>query len=160
MTLLVVQPSSYPSIHSPEYLLGHDIDSCKRSCIAKDNGFLFTDTKALPDGLSCIHAASESLGLCVAGQCVPIGCDFTLNEHSKRDECGVWCGSGSTCVSIAGNYTSAHSYATSKFKAQYCATVICNILSILLSQAKVTATCLKICNTKNSGALYTREGEF
>ncbi len=94
--------------------MAHDLDPCKQNCIAKANDILFTDMTAASDGLSCIHAGSQSLGVCAAGQCIPIDCNFTLNEYSIRDRCGVWCGDGSTCVSVAGSYTHANQNAIGK----------------------------------------------
>ena len=70
----------------------------------------------LPDGTPCLHSAAsssslhsstvpESLGVCVSGECVPVGCDNVLDHMSSRDACGVWCGNGSTCVSVSNTYT-------------------------------------------------------
>ena len=64
----------------------------------------------LPDGTPCLFTTesssrNESLGVCVSGECVPVGCDKELEQMSSRDKCGVWCGNGSTCVSVSDTYT-------------------------------------------------------
>ena len=34
-----------------------------------------------------------------------MGCDHALHGMASRDTCGVWCGNGSTCVSVSDTYT-------------------------------------------------------
>lgn len=73
---------------------------------------------SLPDGTSCLFSSDpppehslqlptifESPGVCVSGECVPVGCGNVLNHMASRDACGVWCGNGSTCVSVSDTYT-------------------------------------------------------
>ena len=44
---------------------------------------------------------------------MPVGCDHQLNVTAQRDQCGVWCGDGSSCVRFSGTYrTTEHSGGT------------------------------------------------
>jgi hypothetical protein len=112
--------SRYTEWQAPslEYISSRGLDQCSHHCLAKPNDILFTLTMGLPDGTPCLFTSlpspshplylssvPESLGVCVRGECVPVGCDSTLNHMATRDACGVWCGNGSTCVSVSDTYT-------------------------------------------------------
>ena len=108
---------THTHIHT-EYIQRRNLDQCSHHCLAKPDGLLFTLTMGLPDGTTCIFTAPpspslsldhapvpESVGVCVGGECVPVGCDKTLHSMAVRDPCGVWCGNGSTCVPVSDTYT-------------------------------------------------------
>jgi len=63
--------------------------------------------KELPaaDGTRC---KAGSLDMCVAGQCVPVGCDRQLWSKAALDRCGVCNGNGSTCIEKSGMQTLKH----------------------------------------------------
>ena len=77
-------------------------------------------TKAqLQDGAPCItpvdhayslvdHSQSDRTpyrGVCIDGGCVPVGCDGDLYGKAHRDKCGVWCGNGTSCHHLSGQYS-------------------------------------------------------
>ncbi|XP_055080322.1 ADAMTS-like protein 2 isoform X1 [Periophthalmus magnuspinnatus] len=54
------------------------------------------------DGTSCKYSSYR--GVCVSGQCEPIGCDGVLFSSHTLDKCGVCQGDGSSCSRVTGNY--------------------------------------------------------
>lgn len=57
------------------------------------------------DGTRC---KAGSLDVCVAGHCIPVGCDRQLHSNATLDRCGVCNGNGSTCVEKSGTQTLKH----------------------------------------------------
>ena len=76
---------------------------CISHCVPTGTSLLHKTDVKLPDGAPCL--AQRSRGVCISRRCQPIGCDHQLNAMSKRDECGVWCGNGTSCVSVSGTYS-------------------------------------------------------
>ena len=76
---------------------------CISHCMPTGTSLLHKTDIKLPDGAPCLTQRSQ--GVCISGRCQPIGCNRQLNAMSKRDECGVWCGNGKSCVSVSGTYS-------------------------------------------------------
>ena len=108
-TLIPPHPDTITPSHLTEYISWKELSPCQHHCIAKPTNQLFTLMRDLPDGTPCLHTPpsplTESLGVCVSGECVSVGCDKVLRESSVRDRCGVWCGNGTTCVPVRDTYT-------------------------------------------------------
>lgn len=64
----------------------------------------------ISDGASCLlsshpnHHGNSVAGVCIAGECIRLGCDKQLNSFVGFDQCGVWCGRNNTCVKINTSY--------------------------------------------------------
>ncbi len=85
-----------------------NLDVCKSHCYSgqSDNAIIYTSSQvSLPDGIKCHTHQHSPQGVCLDGACEPVGCDRMLWTEWSRDVCGVWCGDGSSCVRVAGNYT-------------------------------------------------------
>ncbi|CAI9618238.1 unnamed protein product, partial [Staurois parvus] len=54
---------------------------------------------AVIDGTRC---NSDSLDICINGECKHVGCDNILGSDAKEDRCRVCGGDGSTCEAIEG----------------------------------------------------------
>lgn len=84
------------------------LDMCRSHCIPVDAGHSVIHSSAhtsLPNGTPCLTSHSHSQGVCLFGKCKPISCMGELGVESKRDECGVWCGGGDSCLSVAGSFS-------------------------------------------------------
>ena len=76
---------------------------CKLSCkVAGQSGY--KDFSAA-DGTRC---KARSLDMCIAGRCMPVGCDRQLQSNATLDRCGVCNGNGSTCVEKSGTQVLQH----------------------------------------------------
>ncbi|XP_044531792.1 ADAMTS-like protein 2 [Gracilinanus agilis] len=54
------------------------------------------------DGTSCKDRMYQ--GVCINGQCEPVGCDGSLHSFQMMDRCRVCGGNGSTCHRISGSF--------------------------------------------------------
>ena len=88
--------------HSKDRILQLKLDMCHSHCVHGDSAMIHTKTYELRDGTQCLTA--NSLGVCLAGECMPVDCSHTLGANSSKDECGVWCGSGDSCWKVSGVY--------------------------------------------------------
>lgn len=57
------------------------------------------------DGTRC---RSDSLDVCVAGRCEPVGCDGQLYSTAVLDQCGVCNGDGTSCKAKTGTHNVRH----------------------------------------------------
>ena len=46
--------------------------------------------------------------MCIAGHCMPVGCDRQLQSNATLDQCGVCNGDGSTCIEKSGTQILQH----------------------------------------------------
>lgn len=76
---------------------------CKLYCQAT-NEKTFKEFSAA-DGTRC---KADSLDMCIAGRCVPVGCDRQLESNATLDQCGVCSGNGSSCVERSGTLALKH----------------------------------------------------
>ena len=76
---------------------------CKLYCRAAGEG-AFKEFSAA-DGTRC---KLGSLDMCIAGRCMPVGCDRQLQSNATLDQCGVCNGNGSTCVEKSGTQILQH----------------------------------------------------
>ena len=115
---LPLSPSLSLSHTHTDYISRRNLDQCSHHCLSQPDDILYTLNMGLPDGTSCLYTSDpspshslqlssvpESLGVCVSGECIPVGCNNTLRDIASRDVCGVWCGNGSTCVPVSDIYT-------------------------------------------------------
>lgn len=79
----------------------YDLNRCELLCEAE--GYAFFDRLAaqVVDGTSCDEKSND---VCIAGQCVHVGCDNVLNSNATVDACGVCNGDNSTCQFIDGTF--------------------------------------------------------
>jgi len=57
------------------------------------------------DGTRC---RTNSLDVCIAGRCEPVGCDRQLYSTAMLDRCGVCNGDGTTCAAKTGTHSVQH----------------------------------------------------
>lgn len=82
-----------------------ELDMCRSHCVTESReNVIYSIMDNLPDGAPCLTA--DSRGVCVQGTCEPVGCDGVLGRPSYVDECGVWCGSGDSCVRVSSVFKS------------------------------------------------------
>ncbi len=74
---------------------------CYSHCKTVTRGnVIYSNMYHLDNGAPCV--TEESRGLCVQGRCEAVSCDGVLGVGAYRDECGVWCGRGDTCLRVSG----------------------------------------------------------
>ncbi|XP_077942510.1 tetratricopeptide repeat domain 16 [Gasterosteus aculeatus] len=73
---------------------------CDLHCTTTDGQRQLMETAR--DGTSCKYSSYR--GVCVAGECQPIGCDGVLFSSNALDKCGVCQGDGSSCSRVTGNF--------------------------------------------------------
>ncbi|KAG1669533.1 Protein madd-4 [Nymphon striatum] len=67
---------------------------CALSCSSNRTSVVVEFASQVHDGTRCREG---SLGMCISGSCMPVGCDLQLDSTKKIDECGVCGGDGSSC---------------------------------------------------------------
>lgn len=72
---------------------------CALNCLAQGYNFYTERASAVVDGTRCY---SDSLNLCIAGECHHVGCDQVLHSDAIEDKCRVCGGDGSTCHTETG----------------------------------------------------------
>ncbi|KRT86056.1 hypothetical protein AMK59_2573, partial [Oryctes borbonicus] len=72
---------------------------CELNCMPRGERFYYRHKLQVVDGTKC-H--DESLDVCVAGKCQPVGCDMMLGSDAREDQCRVCEGDGSTCNTMSG----------------------------------------------------------
>ena len=82
--------------------------SCHLYCQRTGSFSIHSVSANVTNGASCLVASSHQgnsvPGVCVAGECVRLGCDDQLNSYIGFDQCGVWCGHNDTCVKVNTSY--------------------------------------------------------
>ncbi|XP_067838444.1 ADAMTS-like protein 1 [Heptranchias perlo] len=76
---------------------------CALKCLAKDTALVVELAPKVLDGTRCY---TETLHMCISGNCQVVGCDHQLGSSAKEDNCGVCSGNGSTCRLVRGQYKS------------------------------------------------------
>ena len=76
---------------------------CKLYCEVASEGVFKVFSAA--DGTRC---RAGSLDMCIASQCVPVGCNRQLQSNATLDRCGVCNGNGSTCVERSATLSLKH----------------------------------------------------
>nr|XP_039257227.1 ADAMTS-like protein 5 isoform X2 [Styela clava] len=72
------------------------IETCELSCVATQYHFYQSFGIAL-DGTRC---GRDQRNMCIAGECVEIGCDMIVGSTMREDACGVCGGNNGTCLHI------------------------------------------------------------
>ncbi|XP_039260459.2 A disintegrin and metalloproteinase with thrombospondin motifs 18-like isoform X1 [Styela clava] len=80
----------------------YDFNKCALLCEADGLGFFDRLSPQVVDGTRCDGVSND---VCIAGQCVRVGCDFVVNSNSSVDACGVCNGDNSTCKFVNGSFT-------------------------------------------------------
>ncbi|XP_046445127.1 papilin-like isoform X2 [Daphnia pulex] len=75
-------------------------NKCELNCMPKGERFYYRHRRKVIDGTLCDE--QEGTDVCVAGQCLPVGCDSMLGSTAKEDQCRVCGGDGTTCTSVNG----------------------------------------------------------
>ncbi|XP_038659917.1 ADAMTS-like protein 1 isoform X2 [Scyliorhinus canicula] len=76
---------------------------CALKCLAEGTALVVELAPKVLDGTRCY---SETLHMCISGNCQVVGCDQQLGSSSKEDNCGVCSGNGSTCRLVRGQHKS------------------------------------------------------
>nr|CAB3220001.1 A disintegrin and metalloproteinase with thrombospondin motifs 6 [Phallusia mammillata] len=78
---------------------GSNVKACALNCLAQGFNFFAERAPAVIDGTKCF---SDSLDVCINGECHHVGCDHVLHSNATEDKCRVCGGDGSTCETQAG----------------------------------------------------------
>ncbi|KAF8376545.1 gon-1, partial [Pristionchus pacificus] len=90
-----------PPVHwVPKYEVA-DNERCKLYCRVNGSAAFHLMKEKVIDGTPCNEHGDD---LCVDGTCLPAGCDRFLHSTTRRDECGVCGGNGSSCEMVKGRY--------------------------------------------------------
>ncbi|XP_007890785.2 ADAMTS-like protein 1 [Callorhinchus milii] len=81
----------------------HPDKPCALKCQAKGTTLVVELAPKVLDGTRCY---TETLHMCISGNCRVVGCDHQLGSSAKEDNCGVCSGDGSTCRLVRGQYKS------------------------------------------------------
>ncbi|XP_048384275.2 ADAMTS-like protein 1 [Stegostoma tigrinum] len=76
---------------------------CALKCLAKGTALVVELAPKVLDGTRCY---TETLHMCISGNCQVVGCDHQLGSNAKEDNCGVCNGNGSTCRLVRGQHKS------------------------------------------------------
>ncbi|XP_062904993.1 ADAMTS-like protein 1 [Mobula hypostoma] len=76
---------------------------CALKCLAKGTSLIVELAPKVLDGTRCY---TETLHMCISGNCQVVGCDHQLGSSAKEDNCGICRGNGSTCRLVRGQYKS------------------------------------------------------
>ncbi len=76
------------------------LDMCYSHCETATRDYIHSVMHRLGDGAPC--RTDQSRGVCVQGHCEAVSCEGVLGVDSYKDECGVWCGRGDSCVRVSG----------------------------------------------------------
>ncbi|XP_067885034.1 ADAMTS-like protein 1 [Heterodontus francisci] len=76
---------------------------CALKCLAKGTALVVELAPKVLDGTRCY---TETLHMCISGNCQVVGCDHQLGSSAKEDNCGVCSGNGSTCRLVRGQHKS------------------------------------------------------
>jgi len=88
----------------PKYNGISEDDACKLYCRVEHSSNYYLLASSVVDGTPC---TPHSFHKCVAGTCVPAGCDHQLDSPAKLDMCGNCAGDNSTCVKETGIFNKA-----------------------------------------------------
>uniref|UniRef100_H2YPL7 ADAM metallopeptidase with thrombospondin type 1 motif, 6 n=1 Tax=Ciona savignyi TaxID=51511 RepID=H2YPL7_CIOSA len=78
---------------------GYQVNPCALNCKPQGYSFYAERAPAVVDGTRCF---SNSLDMCINGECHHVGCDHVLHSDAVEDKCRVCGGDGSTCHTEAG----------------------------------------------------------
>jgi hypothetical protein len=76
-------------------------DRCKLYCRAEYSSAYYMLATSVADGTPC---GVDTFHKCIAGQCVPAGCDHRLGSDAGLDQCGVCQGDNSSCRRETGRF--------------------------------------------------------
>eukprot|EP00118_Oscarella_pearsei_P006997 m.32924 g.32924 ORF g.32924 m.32924 type:complete len:767 (+) comp31728_c0_seq3:100-2400(+) len=76
-----------------------NLNPCQLFCLSLEENFYTRRNLRVTDGTKC-----GNNGVCVQGQCRPIGCDCVLDSPKQFDKCGVCGGDGSSCLVISNKF--------------------------------------------------------
>ncbi|XP_041369694.1 thrombospondin type-1 domain-containing protein 4-like [Gigantopelta aegis] len=89
----------YSSSESRHHKRTSNKDACALVCYANSpRPIVVKFSQRVVDGTTC---GNKPKSVCVAGSCVPLGCDNRLNSQLEVDRCGVCGGENRNCASIA-----------------------------------------------------------
>ncbi|GMT24056.1 hypothetical protein PFISCL1PPCAC_15353, partial [Pristionchus fissidentatus] len=90
-----------PPVHwVPKYEVA-DNERCKLYCRVNGSAAFHLMKEKVIDGTPCNEHGDD---LCVDGTCLPTGCDRILHSSTRRDDCGVCGGNGSSCEMVKGRF--------------------------------------------------------
>uniref|UniRef100_A0A3Q3FS98 ADAM metallopeptidase with thrombospondin type 1 motif, 6 n=1 Tax=Kryptolebias marmoratus TaxID=37003 RepID=A0A3Q3FS98_KRYMA len=78
---------------------GGGVKPCALNCLAEGYNFYTERSPTVIDGTRC---QTDSLDICINGECKHVGCDNILGSDAKEDRCRVCGGDGSTCEATEG----------------------------------------------------------
>uniref|UniRef100_A0A8C5D8T8 A disintegrin and metalloproteinase with thrombospondin motifs 6 n=1 Tax=Gouania willdenowi TaxID=441366 RepID=A0A8C5D8T8_GOUWI len=78
---------------------GGGVKPCALNCLAEGYNFYTERSPAVIDGTRC---QTDSLDICINGECKHVGCDNILGSDAKEDRCRVCGGDGSSCEAMEG----------------------------------------------------------
>uniref|UniRef100_A0A4W3HN12 ADAMTS like 1 n=1 Tax=Callorhinchus milii TaxID=7868 RepID=A0A4W3HN12_CALMI len=108
----------------------HPDKPCALKCQAKGTTLVVELAPKVLDGTRCY---TETLHMCISGNCRVVGCDHQLGSSAKEDNCGVCSGDGSTCRLVRGQYKSQ----VSANKCKHYLSLLRNHLPVLSEQSDI-----------------------
>ncbi|XP_071118930.1 A disintegrin and metalloproteinase with thrombospondin motifs 6-like [Haliotis cracherodii] len=81
---------------------GVQVKPCALICMAEGYNFYTERSSKVIDGTKC---SSDTLDVCIDGECHTVGCNGILGSPVREDNCRVCGGNGSTCITISGVFT-------------------------------------------------------
>ncbi|CAB3406645.1 unnamed protein product [Caenorhabditis bovis] len=93
-----------PSKHThwvPKYSNVAENERCKLYCQLSGSAAFYLLRDKVVDGTPCDRNGDD---ICVAGTCMPAGCDHTLYSTIRRDKCGICGGDDSSCKVVQGTF--------------------------------------------------------
>ncbi|CAI2350188.1 unnamed protein product [Caenorhabditis sp. 36 PRJEB53466] len=85
----------------PKYANVAANERCKLYCRLSGSAAFYLLRDKVVDGTPCDRNGDD---ICVAGACMPAGCDHQLHSSLRRDKCGVCGGDDSSCQVVKGHF--------------------------------------------------------
>uniref|UniRef100_A0A8R1HW91 Peptidase M12B domain-containing protein n=1 Tax=Caenorhabditis japonica TaxID=281687 RepID=A0A8R1HW91_CAEJA len=85
----------------PKYANVAANERCKLYCRLSGSAAFYLLKDKVADGTPCDRNGDD---ICVAGACMPAGCDHQLHSSLRRDKCGVCGGDDSSCKVVKGTF--------------------------------------------------------
>ncbi|CAA93287.2 A disintegrin and metalloproteinase with thrombospondin motifs gon-1 [Caenorhabditis elegans] len=85
----------------PKYANVAPNERCKLYCRLSGSAAFYLLRDKVVDGTPCDRNGDD---ICVAGACMPAGCDHQLHSTLRRDKCGVCGGDDSSCKVVKGTF--------------------------------------------------------
>ncbi|CAI5448985.1 unnamed protein product [Caenorhabditis angaria] len=93
--------ASKNTIWVPKYTNVAENERCKLYCQLSGSAAFYLLKDKVIDGTPCDRNGDD---ICVAGTCMPAGCDHTLQSTIRRDKCGICGGDDSSCRIVKGSF--------------------------------------------------------